>query len=62
MADQKMVLGGESPEQVAYKLLLDIIRIEDMEWSPGYEKSIDRQWFLDTYGECLQATKGLRHV
>ena len=47
MADDAVVhTGGNTPEQVAYKLLHDIAAIEG--------KALpDRRWLLDTYAECL---------
>jgi len=42
-----------SAEDVAYKLLFDIIRNE----RGSSTKVADRKWFLDTYAECLLAVK-----
>jgi hypothetical protein len=50
MADEKREDG--SPEMVAYKLMYDIAGLE------GGLPS--RQKLLDTYAECLQATRGYR--
>jgi hypothetical protein len=44
-------VGENSAEEVAYKLLFDIIRNE------RGSKVSDRKWFLDTYAECLLAVK-----
>ncbi|MGF7053984.1 hypothetical protein GGC47_003172 [Bosea sp. OAE752] len=46
MSDKVEVkLGGDSPEEVAYKLLLDIAKNET--------GAKDRAWILNTYAECL---------
>ncbi len=65
MADSPPVvhIGENSPEHVAYRLLQQVMNIERMSptqdpaqgWRPA-----DRKWLLDTYAECLQATKGFR--
>jgi hypothetical protein len=66
MADSAPVvhIGENSPEHVAYRLLLDIQRIERKVFSGGEIKQgwsgADRKWVLDTYAECLQAAKGYR--
>lgn len=53
MSDKVAVKASEgSPEYVAYKLLFDIATIE------GGLK--DRKRVLDTYAECLHATRGYR--
>jgi hypothetical protein len=65
MADAPAVhIGENSPEQIAYKLLLDIQRIEQKAFhkgdlSAGWSTA-DRAWILNTYAECLRATTGLR--
>lgn len=61
MADNTTVHFGEnSPEQVAYKLMRDIVAAEDRSFGASKANRIDRKWLLDTYGECLQAVKGFR--
>lgn len=65
MADNTVVhIGENSPEHVAYRLLLDIQRIERKAFYTGDLSSgwttADRKWVLDTYSECLQAAKGFR--
>lgn len=62
MADTTVVhIGENSPENIAYKLLQDIARMEGMSLhqspSQGYQTAT-RQWLLDTYTECLEAVKG----
>ena len=65
MADDPLVVpvGDISPENVAYTLMRDIAIVERKSFSPlpgeGFT-SVDRRWILDTYAECLQATKGVR--
>lgn len=60
MSDKSSVfLGGESPEQVAYRLVQDIARLED-KWTGMTFKNVDREWLLDTYKQCLAATRGHR--
>ncbi len=66
MADASVVhIGENSPEQVAYKLLVHIAATEDY-WLRQHpvrgEKQPDRKWLLDTYAECLEATRGHRSV
>jgi hypothetical protein len=65
MSDTPVVhIGENSPEYVAYKLLLDIQRIERKAFSGGEIKqgwsTADRKWVLDTYAECLKAATGGR--
>lgn len=63
MADSVVHIGENSPEYVAYKLLHEIAGIEKKsfrhESASGWTIA-DRAWVLDTYRECLMATKGLR--
>jgi hypothetical protein len=54
MAEQMTTRAAEnSAEDVAYKLLFDIIRNE----RGSSTRAGDRRWFLDTYAECLLAVK-----
>lgn len=58
MADEAVVhIGENSPEQVAYKLMIDLRSIENR--YPEHQQA-DRKWLLDTYAECLEAVKGHR--
>ena len=70
MADDTVVhTGGNTPEQVAYKLMHDIAAIEGKTLltttgAPGAPSSgrggkdlPDRKWLLDTYAECLLAVR-----
>jgi hypothetical protein len=47
MSVETVKLGGESAEQVAYKLMMDVSQLEN-----GFK---DRKSLLDTYAECLRA-------
>ena len=54
MADQPVVhIGENSPEQVAYRLLRDIMMSEQKSL-----KDVDRNYLLDTYSECWRAVRG----
>ncbi|WP_155275931.1 hypothetical protein [Agrobacterium tumefaciens] len=54
-------LDGDTPEQVAFKLLVLVGTTENKMHSDGrIQSGADRQWILDTYAECLEATKGNR--
>lgn len=59
-------VNGDSPEAVALELYEQVIKCEgkafgppNTSWNPGYSAA-DRKWILDTYAECLEATKGNR--
>jgi hypothetical protein len=55
MADNTVVhIGENSPEKIAYLLMVDIINKE------GGKSEADRKKILDTYAECLQAVRGYR--
>lgn len=49
MAVENVKLGGESAEEVAYKLMIDVSSMEG-----GFK---DRKSLLDTYAECLYAVQ-----
>ena len=57
MAEETVVhIGENSPEHVAYRLMRDVLKtVEGRKW-----ESLDRKTYLDTYVECLDATKGVR--
>ena len=64
MADAPVVhIGENSPEYVAYQLMLDIAECEGKRFSkpaPGYGSGIsvvDRDWILNTYRQCLRAVR-----
>ena len=52
-------IGENSPEQIAYKLLLLIASKEGklLEGSYSDHATADRKWLLDTYAECLLAVR-----
>lgn len=50
----------ESPENVAYRLLVLIADLESktLHGNPAKDRTnADRQWILDTYAECLRAIR-----
>ena len=52
--------ADESPENVAYRLLLMVADLESktLHGNPSKDRTIaDRKWILDTYAECLRAVK-----
>lgn len=51
---------ADIPEEVAYKLLLQIARSENKGAPNDRLQDADRKWILDTYAECLEAVKGKR--
>jgi hypothetical protein len=55
-------IGENSPEQVAYKLLLSVGIQEKKDVGNGLVRGADRKWVLDTYAECLEAVQGRRSV
>jgi hypothetical protein len=67
MANAPVVhIGENSPEHVAHTLLHEVANLEKRSFNPdptsaGW-KAADRSWLLDTYAECLTATRGGRYV
>lgn len=61
MADEPVVhIGENSPEQIAWRMLETIARVEGMSLykSPSQgEKKADRLWILQTFAECMFAVK-----
>lgn len=63
MTDAPIVhIGENSPEEVAYKLMINVAIAEgkDTNNMRGFTyvlKSADRKWLLDTYAECLSTVK-----
>jgi len=54
-----------SPENVAFKLMLEIAKAEtklDRRHPSLRATAPDRQWILDTYSECLEASRGQRTI
>lgn len=65
MADSNAAvhIGENSPEQVAYKLLQDVMNAENRAPYKNDKRELaDRKYLLDTYSECLRAVKGGRTV
>lgn len=66
MADAAPVvhIGENSPEEVAYKLLIHIASTEGyrLAHGPNTDNQPNKEWILNTYAECLTATKGYRNV
>lgn len=58
MADAPVVhIGENSPEQIAFKLMLQISAAEKKGLSGGGGISADRSWIIRTYCMCLSAVK-----
>jgi hypothetical protein len=56
-------VGENSPEEVAYKLLKDVSRVEGRIFTAEQGRSgTDRAYILDTYAECLKAVRGDRSL
>jgi hypothetical protein len=57
-------IGENSPEHVAYTLMVDVMRAESKTIAKGDLKAgwstADRKYLLDTYAECLLAARGYR--
>ncbi len=62
MSDAKpsVHIGDNSPEEVAFKLMHQIARLEGRAMTFDGKTPADRQWLLDTYSECLSAVRGGR--
>jgi hypothetical protein len=54
-------IGENSPEHVAYRLLMNVAFMEDKLIAYGGSNSTkptaDRKWLLDTYAECLNTVR-----
>ncbi len=63
MADETVVhIGENSPEHVAFRLLELVMSCEKRtQFDPPSSglKTVDREYLLDTYAECLRAVGGL---
>ena len=59
MADAPPVvhIGENSPEQVAYRLMKDILGYDK---APSSDANVVRKHILDLYAECLVAVRGER--
>ena len=57
-------IGDGTPEAVAYRLMLDVMRVENRTMSSGAlagaHTPADRHYLLNTYHECLMAVRGKR--
>ena len=67
MSDPAVMHFGEgSPELIAYKLMLDVMKVENRAISSGATAGAhtpaDRHYLLNTYHECLMAVRGKRIV
>lgn len=60
MADSPVVhIGENSPQQVAYKLMKDIMLAEGVSTTGGgTAKRADREYLLKLYWECQRVTEG----
>jgi hypothetical protein len=58
-----VLIGENSPEHVAHRLMHEVARIERKAFYHHPEagwQTADRKYILDTYAECLQAVLGHR--
>jgi hypothetical protein len=53
-------IGDNSPEEIAFKLMHQIARLEGRAMAMDGKTPADRKWVLDTYSECLAAVRGNR--
>jgi hypothetical protein len=64
MADAPVVhIGENSPEHVAYQLMIQVARAEKISVINAPASSANpatRKWILDTYAECWDAATGRR--
>lgn len=65
MSDPSVMHFGEgSPELIAYKLMLDVMKVENRALASGAtagaQTPADRHYLLNTYHECLMAVRGKR--
>jgi hypothetical protein len=62
MADTNTVvhMGENSPEQIAYRLLINVASLERKSLHGSDQNAADRKWLLDTYAECLDTVRGYR--
>ena len=61
MADTVVHMGENSPEYVAYKLLVDIANVENKTLHRGNEAAT-REYILTTYAQCFRVVRGLDPV
>jgi hypothetical protein len=62
MADAPVVhIGENSPENIAYKLMHDLMRAERRTFYHGTNDTVaDRAYTIALYSECLAAVRGYR--
>jgi hypothetical protein len=64
MADSNTVhIASNSPEHIAYRLLEHVASVERKSFFANAAERFEpatRDWILDTYAECLEATKNAR--
>jgi hypothetical protein len=54
MADDNVIrIFGESPEQVAYRLMHDIAKCEGKKLNANGNHNVSREWLLTTFAQCL---------
>lgn len=49
--------GASSPEEIAYKLLQDIVAMEGKQVSVQGDDPMGRDWYLEAFAECLLAVR-----
>lgn len=60
MSDTTVHIGENSPEYVAYKLMLDIMTAEKTSFhGMGDDKQATRDYILTTYRQCYRAARGM---
>jgi len=58
--DPTVQICGNSPEQIAYKLLQEIAFAEGISLRGGMKgRKPDRAWILETYWECWRVVQGV---
>jgi hypothetical protein len=63
MAEKPVVvhIGENSPEKIAYDLMLNIANVEGIAIHNNPDRSetkVSREWILDLYSECIKAVNG----
>jgi hypothetical protein len=57
-----MHIGENSPEHVAFRMMLLIADVEKREPYGHGEHHMDREWILRTYDQCRDVVKGVGSV
>ena len=57
--DKEVLLSLDSPEAVAYQLMIDILKVEHdaIHLKTYLSKNLSKEKILDTYKECLATVK-----